>query len=202
MHTLSLELAERQGADLLSLRSSSIATARCNLTADLDRMQTAGRALRWLRNALPQRTPEPETWIEINRLLDALDQPADSPSPSVLVAEFGITLIGSLGFALNLVQCVGCSRCCEPTRSAFVDVNRGGIVCRRCGSGGLLLPGSPRARLIAAASGTRGGMVDGDALVTLDLVDSVLRAHLGIESTPLTDSSPSPSNHPLPKTRD
>jgi DNA repair protein RecO (recombination protein O) len=184
MHTLRLELAERPGADLLSLKSSSIQTARRTLTADLDRMQAAGLALRWLRVGVPGRTPEPETWMEITRLLDQLDAPGPC-APMQLVAEFGITLIGAMGFALTLGQCVVCARACSAGRSAYVDPARGGIVCSGCGGAGLLLPGATRDRLALAGKGSRCVLANDDVRFAVDLVEAMLRSHAGVDPGPV-----------------
>lgn len=183
MHTLRVQLGERAGAELFSLKASSIHGPRLTLTGDLDRLQAAGRALRWLRLAVPARTPEPETWMEITRLLDRLDVPGPL-SPMRPVAEFGITLVGAMGFALTLGRCVLCARPCDPGRSAYVDPARGGLVCRRCGGGGTLLPGPARQRIAQAGMGSRGVLVDDDVPVAIELVEAVLRSHVGVDPGP------------------
>ncbi|MBI5536219.1 MAG: DNA repair protein RecO [Deltaproteobacteria bacterium] len=184
LHTLRLELGDRQGADLLSLRAAAIAVARPRLAADLDCMQAAGQALRWLRQGLPPRTPEPETWSEINRLLDTLDSEPLTRSPLRLVAEFGIRLLATLGYALHLDRCVVCGRSCQPGRAAYVDPSRGGIVCSQCGGASRLLDGSTRDRLLQAARGGEGVLLEADAGQGMELVDAMLRAHVGIEPEP------------------
>jgi DNA repair protein RecO (recombination protein O) len=181
MHTLRLGLTERPGAELLGLRSAAIEVPRLRLTADLERMQAAGRALRWLRRSLPPRTPEPETWNEITCLLDALDaEPAARPA-SLLLAEFGVALTAALGYGLNLHGCVRCGKPCDLARSAYLDPSLGGLVCRHCGGAGVLLRAELRGRLLALYSGTRGALIEQDAQAALELVDATLRAHAGVE---------------------
>ena len=190
MHTLQLELTERAGAELLGMRSASIAAPRLHLTRDLDRMQAAGRALRWLRRSLPPRTPEPEAWSEIHWLLYELDRPLLPRASGLLLADFGVTLTAALGYALNLRSCVVCGRQADPGKSAFLDSSLGGIVCRSCGGRGLLLPADTRARLIALYGGERGALVEQDVAVAIELIESTLRAHMGIEpEDPATSGS-------------
>jgi DNA repair protein RecO (recombination protein O) len=180
MHTLCIEAGEPAGADLLSLRSSAIHVARRSLTADLDIMQAAGRALRWLRLVVPARTPEPETWMEITLLLDSLENRPPRASMQ-LVSEFGIALIGAMGFALALGQCVVCGRSCGPGRSAYVDPARGGIVCRGCGGADFLLPAGTRDRLAEAGKGSRSVLMEEDVKPAVELVEAMLRAHFGVD---------------------
>src|SRR5205823_3670177 len=73
MHLLAVVIDERANADLGTLAEAAIVRPRLRLTGDLDRLNAAGRALRWVRAALPQRSPEPAVWHATNALLDALD---------------------------------------------------------------------------------------------------------------------------------
>src|SRR5205085_1582572 len=56
MHELFLVL-EDKGKELCTLKEAKIARARQGLTSDLDAMEAAGRALRWVRHLCPARTP-------------------------------------------------------------------------------------------------------------------------------------------------
>ena len=73
MHLLRVGLEERADADVASLLESSIVRPRLGVVASLERLDAAGRALRWVRKASPPGTPEPAVWREINALLDVLD---------------------------------------------------------------------------------------------------------------------------------
>jgi DNA repair protein RecO (recombination protein O) len=181
MHTLRFELAQRAGAELMSLRFVAIETARERLVSDLDRIQAAASALRWLRQTAPHHAPEPGLWKEIEQLLDLLDQEALRNSPCALLAEAGIRMLRHLGYQLSLQHCIKCGRACQKGRSAYVDPVRGGIVCRRCGGAGRLLSGATRERLAAAAEpGSDSELIAGDAPFALEIIDGALRSHAGV----------------------
>lgn len=184
MHTLSIDLAESPSSDLLSVRAVSLDTPRLRLTADLARLEAAGLALRWARVGLPPRTPEPEAWQSIVQLLDALDAAEPPAPPSALTAAFGLRLVRILGYELTLDACVACGRPCDPGRSAYVDPARGGIVCRRCGGHGVLLPADVRERLAAATALASETVALSDVATIRHLIDEVLRSHLGVSGTP------------------
>src|SRR5277367_3552790 len=63
MHLLRVGLEERPGSDVGTLIESSIARPRLVLVSSLDRLEAAGRALRWVRGAAPPHTPEPALWV-------------------------------------------------------------------------------------------------------------------------------------------
>src|SRR5262249_26012851 len=77
MHTVRVVLDERPGAELLAVREATVVKPRARLLGDLDRMNAAGQALRWVRAGSPARTPEPEVWAELEALLDRLDDLQD-----------------------------------------------------------------------------------------------------------------------------
>ncbi len=175
MHTLGVRLDERAGAELMTLRESTLATPRRHLVADLDRMQAAGRALGWVRRAAPPRTPEPAAWRVVTGLLDRLDDRDDARSARLHLAEAGLLLLGALGWGIELERCVSCGRACEEGRRAMVDASRGGLICRACGGARLLLDGARRARLARAA------LEPDDVDAALDLVERAFKAHMDIE---------------------
>ncbi|MBN1611699.1 MAG: recombination protein O N-terminal domain-containing protein, partial [Polyangiaceae bacterium] len=73
MHTLRVALEERPSSELMMLREATLATPRHHLLESLEGLETAGRALRWLRQAAAPHTPEPAVWRITNELLDALN---------------------------------------------------------------------------------------------------------------------------------
>ncbi|MFW5738952.1 MAG: DNA repair protein RecO [Myxococcota bacterium] len=179
MHTLEVALRERPGASLLSIRSASMQTPRTRLIASFERMQTAGTVLRWVRQAVPPRTPEPDVWNVLIHLLDALDEPELATSPSALLVVAGMGLLRALGYGLDLDRCVTCGRGCPAERSSHVDAARGGLVCRRCGGAGPVVSGAMRTRLKAAASGVP--VLRADELpLGIALVESALLAHANV----------------------
>jgi DNA repair protein RecO (recombination protein O) len=169
-HTLAVEMDEPGSGELHHLRSATLETPRLRLTADLARMDAAGRALSWVRAAAPPRIAEPAIWKALTRLLDRLDA-EDVPFPRLLLAEGGLSLLSALGWGLDLERCVSCGKPCEAARTALVDAARGGLVCRACGGARLRLSGATRARLAAVQ------LEPADVDVTLDLVERTLKAH-------------------------
>ncbi len=172
-HTLLVDVEEPGGGELFALREATIATMRPNLTSELSRMDAAGRALSWVRTAAPPRHDEPTVFRVVEELMDRLDAAAPTNARLVL-AEEGLRLLAAFGWGLELTRCVRCGRECEPGRTAMVDAERGGLVCRACGGAHLRLGGAARARVAALA------LLPEDVDVTLDLVERALRAHVGV----------------------
>jgi DNA repair protein RecO (recombination protein O) len=183
MHTLSVELDERPGADLLGLREARIVRPRLHLASDLDRIGAAGQALRWARDGSPARTAEPAVFDEIVALLDRLDEPDAGADPQALLAATGLRLLRDFGYGLTLSECVRCGKRCDPKRGAWVDASAGGLVCLACGGGAPthhLIDAACRSRLAAAADGRDAALEPEDTLVARALVDEALGAHAGV----------------------
>ena len=183
LHTLSVSFDDRAGSDLGILRDASICVPRLTATTSLERMEAAGHGLRWLGQTLPPHSAEPEAWHAAIALLDQLDSPElpAGSTPTSLLASFGLRLLRALGWGLELGGCVVCERGCEPGRSARVDPLRGGLVCRRCGRAPILLSGTLRERLAAAAEGELLIAGESEIEVALRVAEHALRAHVGVE---------------------
>ncbi len=183
MHLLSVGLDERPGAEVAFLVESALARPRLALVASLDRMEAAGRALRWVRRAAPPHTPEPALWQEINALLDALDglgnldTPPGGPAPDALVAGMGLRMLAAVGWGLDLGGCVRCGKACDAGASAYLDTGEGGLVCRACGGARLLVRGDVRERLLAASRAEEAALAPEDVRLALEIVDATLAAH-------------------------
>jgi DNA repair protein RecO (recombination protein O) len=177
MHLLRIALEERPGADLAQLSEASIERPRLHLVTDLDRLEAAGRVLRWVRELAPAHTPEPDAFRELNLLLDHLDQAAVSLLPDAWLITAGLRLLSAFGWGLELAQCVRCARPCDPSAPSYADPGRGGLVCRTCGGGPLLLRAELRARLLAATEGDLSAIPSADVRTALDLVEGALTAH-------------------------
>jgi len=172
--TLVVELDEPAGGgELFTLREATLDVSRIGLTASLDAMDAAGRALSWVRTAAPPRTPEPAVWTALQVLLDRLDA-SPRVNPRLVLAEQGLVLLSAFGWGLDLERCVRCGRPCEPHRAALIDPIRGGLVCRACGGAKTRLSGPLRARL------AEGSLEPGDVDVALELVERALQAHAGM----------------------
>jgi DNA repair protein RecO (recombination protein O) len=181
-HTLRLRLEEREGRDLWTLAETSLDVARHGLVSSLVKMEAGGRALSWLRRGTSERTSEPEIWRSVIALLDAFDDGGvEDLAVKRRLAEFGLALLSSYGWGLELEQCIACGRTCEPNQSSLVDAARGGLVCRGCGGGPLRLRGAERERLARATRGEVETLDGKDAEMALQLVEAAMRAHVGPE---------------------
>jgi DNA repair protein RecO (recombination protein O) len=177
MHLLRVALDERAGADLAVLTEAAIERPRIHLVTDLARLEAAGRALRWVREIAPAHTPEALAWREINRLLDRLDDGREELRPDACLAAAGLRLLAAFGWGLELEQCVRCGRACDPAAPAYADPARGGLMCRACGGGPILLRADLRARLLAAMAGEDRSILTDDLRTAFDLVEGALAAH-------------------------
>ncbi len=183
MHTLRVVLHERPTAELCTLRESAILRPRFGLVADLDRLEAAGQALRWVRAGSPLRTSEPAVWAELEGLLERLDAGSDEVPAATHLAATGLRLVAAFGYELDLSRCVRCGRPCSDGRPAFVDAGLGGLVCQACGgghSGHRLLDPAVRRRLLSACSGCDSALLSSDTEVARQLVDEALLAHAGV----------------------
>lgn len=178
MHTLAVRLGEREGQELVSLRASTIETPRLALTSDLERLERAGRALRWVRHVVPPRVPEEELWRSLIELLDAWNRPDDAPLDGRLAA-FGLHALAILGWGLEVDRCVRCGRECPPGKAARLNPAAGGIVCSEHGGAPHLVSGELRAKLAAASNGVAPTFDGDEATRVLRFLDEAFDAHAG-----------------------
>ena len=185
MHTMQVTLDERPDAELYGLREAVVVKPRTHILGDLDRLNAAGKALRWARGGSPNRTREIDVWTELETLLDRLDDPADLLPPGTHLAASGLRLLRHFGYGLELDACVRCGRPCDPGRPAFVDAGAGGLICTACGGGHSphhhLVDAATRVRLSAAAAGRDAALVREDTAVAQKLVDEALAGHAGLD---------------------
>lgn len=190
LHTLRLQLTEKASSELFTVREASIERPRLGLVRDLDNLDRASQALGWLRRALPPRTPEPALWFALEEFLNHLDNPS-SHSPQAELVVFGLHLLQELGFALQLEQCVSCDKLCPPGQAAWLHPERGGLICRACGGGPLLLPGALRETLLAALQGETELRWGEHLDLALQIVERTLLAHSEIrDKSPRSRSVP------------
>lgn len=176
MHLLRVGLEERPGYDAASLAESALVRPRMGIVGDLERMETAGAALRWVRRAAPPNHAEPALWAEINLLLDRLDERAGL-TPRALLAGAGLRLLTAVGWGMELTRCVRCDRVADEGAAACFDPAEGGLVCRACGGARIVLRGERRRRLLAACDGDESGLDPEDVQAALEIVDAALAAH-------------------------
>ena len=184
MHTIKVTLDERPGAELFGLREAGVVRPRAHLLGDLDRMNAAGQALRWVRAGSPSRTAEPEVWVELESLLEKLEDAADPLPPRTHLLATGLRLLKHFGYGLVLDGCVRCGRSCDPARAAYVDAGQGGLVCQSCGGGRSsvhhLVDPKARQRLAAASAGRDSALAPEDTEIAERLVNEALAAHAGV----------------------
>lgn len=178
--TLRVRLEERRSTDLFWLSEASVIRPRTGLLRDLSRLQAGGRALAWLRDAAPTRTPEPAAWAILEALLDRLADDENPPHPDLALAGSGLGLLSALGWGVDFERCVRCGKACPTGKGASVDPTRGGLVCSACGGGKIRISADQRRRLAGAGAGDPNALQTEDATLALDLVERALRAHAGI----------------------
>lgn len=183
MHELSVVLEDR-GRELCTLSEARIARPRTGIASSLEAMEAAGRALRWVRHVCPPRTAEPAAWRSLEALLDAIDEAAHRGEAEVAspgwLAAFGLELLSHVGYALELERCVRCGRACPEGRPAWVDAERGGLVCTTCGGARRKISGALRAW--AVHRGGAGPLAADEAGVILAVVGDAMAAHAGFDS--------------------
>ena len=178
VHTLWADL-EDKGGELATLKEARIVRMRTGVVSNLEALDAAGVALRWVRHAFPPRTQEPQGWKVLVDLLDVLDE-GKSP-PKLELAGAGLAMLGALGFALDLERCVVCGRECPLTKVSCVDPARGGLVCRSCGGASTGVLPQVRGAARAFAEGRPADVSEKDAAALLELVDRAMAAHAGFE---------------------
>lgn len=181
LHELSLVL-EDKGKELTVLREARIARARQGLTTDLDAMEAAGRALRWVRHLCPARTPEPGAWRSLRELLDVLD---GRPPPKEIghhLVTFGLGLLADVGYALDFQRCVRCGKPCPEGRPAFIDATGGGLVCMTCGGARRTLGAELRALAVRVQARDASVLLTpAQASELVAIVEDAMSAHAGFD---------------------
>lgn len=179
--TLQVRMEERARSELFVLGEASVLRPRLGLLSELTRLEVAGRALSWVRRAAPPRTPEPEAWALLERLLDRLATTDSGLSPERELCELGLPLLAAFGWGIDFERCVSCGKPCPEGAPATIDTTRGGLVCRECGGGRIRLNAALRERLARAARGEAQALAEEDVRVALDLIDRVFAAHAGLD---------------------
>jgi DNA repair protein RecO (recombination protein O) len=179
--TLRVRLEERARSELFLLSEASIVRPRLGLLSELVRLEVAGRALGWVRRAAPPRSPEPEAFQLLERLLDQLSTSEPNLAAESVLAELGLALLGAFGWGIDFERCVSCGRPCPEGTTSTVDASRGGLLCRNCGGGRTRLGAATRSRLARAAAREPHALAAEDVPIALDLIDRVFAAHAGID---------------------
>ena len=122
--------------ELAHLERVTVDQSFLNILRNLEAIGAAGAALAVIRERVPDHEPEPAVFDIAVRFLAALD--AGAP-PEEALLSLHIQVLALLGFAPTLDRCVHCGKSPPAGRSASLDAGRGGIVCRACGGGRLVL---------------------------------------------------------------
>jgi len=181
MHRLRVELDVQKTTDRITLAGAAIDRPRLVLTGDLDKLEAAGRALRWVRRAASPGQVDTAVWEVMDGLLETLDERDDEVTAVAHLAAAGLRLTRVMGWAIELELCVRCGRACPPNRAAQIDPVQGGLVCRACGGAEFTLSAETRDRLRSVQGGASPEALEGpEVRLALELLDSVLAAHAGI----------------------
>jgi DNA repair protein RecO (recombination protein O) len=178
IHTIAVLLEDR-GGELATLKEARVVTPRLGVAGNLETLEAAGTALRWARHLFPPRTPEPAGWRVVIDLLDALERGESAPGKAL--AHAGLSLLGAVGYGLELDACVSCGRPCPRESPACIEPSRGGLVCRSCGGATTVLTANERLGALSIGAGHTEDATDAHAQVVLGIVDRALAAHAGLE---------------------
>ncbi|MBP9113049.1 MAG: DNA repair protein RecO [Polyangiaceae bacterium] len=176
-HTLSCELAERPV--FWELSGASLSQPRIVLLENLDRMEAASEILRWVRSTMPLQQPDEllfDTLESAMEHLDGLKVEDVTDGSRGIILQFAIELLEAIGFQLETTACVLCRKPRNSEKSAMLDVEKGGIVCRACGGARWTL----RAEEIEMLEQKRGGDPKSVSKL-LEIVESAIAIHTGKE---------------------
>lgn len=179
IHTLRVILEENPGVEMMVLRESRLERVRHHLTRQLDALEAAGQGLRWVRALVPSRVAEPHIWAEIESFLDALDQ-HNGRSPRKILAGLGLWMLRAVGYGFEWRACARCGKPCPEGASAWFDARQGGLICRACGGGSLLLRPELRQAFLRAEEGDLDALPDLEIEPVLGWIDVALVTHLSI----------------------
>ena len=132
--------------ELAHLEQVSVDRSFHEILRNLSAIGAAGAAMAVIRERVPDHEPEPAVFETAVRFLAALNEGA--PSEEALLC-LQIRVLALLGFAPTLDRCVHCGKMPAQGRSASFDGARGGIVCRACGGGPLVLSAGALRRWVA-----------------------------------------------------
>jgi DNA repair protein RecO (recombination protein O) len=122
--------------ELAHLEQVSVDRSFHEILRSLEAIGSAGAAMAVIRERVPDHEPEPAVFDAAVRFLEALNESA--PAKEALLC-LQIRVLTILGFAPTLDRCVHCGKVPAFGRAASFDATRGGIVCRACGGGRLIL---------------------------------------------------------------
>ncbi len=178
LHELRVVVEYVEGKEIGRLVEAVIVQARTRILTEAARIEEASRLLRWARASLAPFAHEAAIFDLMGRALDALD--ADGPADAGAVTAWaGLSLLAELGYALVLDRCVVCGIACPAGAAGLLDPGRGGLVCRACGGGPLLVRATTRAAWLAFDDAPPTTLDPSDARLAVEVVDRVIEVNLG-----------------------
>jgi DNA repair protein RecO (recombination protein O) len=201
-------ILEDKGKELCTLKEARIARARIGIASDLEKMEAAGRALRWVRHLCPPRTPEPSAWESLGIFLETLERGPlerersernlsgelegaalanlgehERGNVSQSLAVFGFRVLAAVGYGIDFERCARCGRPCPEGRAAYVDAGAGGLICTTCGGARRTLSGELRTIAMRALAGDPGAiMTPANANELLEIIDDAMAAHTDFDA--------------------
>jgi DNA repair protein RecO (recombination protein O) len=175
VQTLRVTVDVHSGRDIGKLVDSRVERPRVKLLSDAARLDAAFKLLLWTRAVMAPHQVEPVVFTEVDAALDDLECGLDVSS---VLGGVGLSMLGSLGYALELSACVVCDRACGPSSPAFARARLGGLVCRSCGGGDpgdVLLSAELRRAALARLQDRGVALPNAETLV--ELVDAAFAAH-------------------------
>ncbi len=170
---------EDRGRDLCTLKEGRVTVPRTRIMEDLDALEAAGKALRFVRALCPARTPEPEVTMSLVTLLDALQEGRRTQAE---LLRFSFALLTGVGYGLELSRCLRCGKPRPAGRPAYVDPDKGGVVCASCGGGKILVPAELIEEAQRLTSGEPVELSDLHVGTLLRVAEEAILAHAGVEA--------------------
>lgn len=170
---------EDRGRELCTLKEGGVTVPRTRILEDLDALEAAGKALRFVRALCPARTPEPDVMTSLTTLLDALQEGRRTQAE---LLRFAFALLTGVGYGLELSRCLRCGKPRPPGRPAYVDPDKGGVVCASCGGGKMLLPSELLEQAQRLSSGEPVELSDLHVATLLRVAEEAIVAHAGVEA--------------------
>lgn len=137
------ELALGRG-DLGRLAEARVVRAFPRVLASLERMSVAAAGLELVREAVPDREPDPRFMPLLERFFEVVEE---LPPRDELRIAFTLRVLALVGLGPNLDSCGRCGRRAPEGKAALFDPALASVVCRACGGGSVHLSGALRARL-------------------------------------------------------
>lgn len=176
MHTLRVGIDVGAAEEIAKLKEARIERVRLRLLDDEPRIQAASRLLTYGRAMMGEGPDEALSFDLVERGLDAIAD-SDPGAALAVVVWSGAQLLASAGYELGLEACVRCGTPCPPRAAALVDPAAGGLVCRACGGGPILLGGAQRLRVAAFLRSRQDELTTEDLEITQRIVSDAIEAH-------------------------